>query len=154
MPTNFRPQIWFQVIISVIGSCSQNEIRTPAPWYTCERITTDGSLGYKYLKSEIMTWNGARGTPRAPRRGWSGKNYGGQNTNFRPQMWLCGFKSLSQLFPSWGTLVSQLLGGDVECSRDLSDSSHSLLSLTRLTQLWLRVRNSERSTSPLLKKHN
>ena len=31
MPTNFRPQIWFQVIISVIGSCSENEIRTPAP---------------------------------------------------------------------------------------------------------------------------
>ena len=31
MPTNFRPQMRFQVIISVIGSCSQNEIRTPAP---------------------------------------------------------------------------------------------------------------------------
>ena len=31
MPTNFRPQIWFQVIISVIGRWCQNEIFTPVP---------------------------------------------------------------------------------------------------------------------------
>ena len=31
MPTNFRPQIWFQVIISVIGRWCQNEICTPVP---------------------------------------------------------------------------------------------------------------------------
>ena len=54
--------------------------------------------------------------------------------------------------PGWHSTA--VLGGDVECSRDLTDSSHSLISLTRLTQLWLRVINSERSTSPLLKKHN
>ena len=51
IPTNFRPQIWFQVIISVIGSLCQNEIRTPDPLYTCASITTDGILEYKYRKN-------------------------------------------------------------------------------------------------------
>ena len=31
MPTNFWPQMWFQVIISVIGRWCQNEICTPVP---------------------------------------------------------------------------------------------------------------------------
>ena len=31
--------------------------------------------------------------------------------------------------------LSEILGGDVECSRDLTDSSHSLISLISLTHL-------------------
>ena len=63
MPTNFRPQIWFQVIISVIGSWCQNEIRTPAPWHTCASITTDGVLGYKYRKNVQRSWQKLKSVP-------------------------------------------------------------------------------------------
>ena len=43
--------------------------------------------------------------------------------------------AISEIPILYGTVIITVLGGDVECSRDLTDSSHSLISLISLTHL-------------------